>query len=419
MTGEEKKIEERIMPWRLGFVMAFSLFLVVTFVYYLPLRFQHQAVEHMAGEMPMGAMMEEHADEAHVAIYHEETEVREGLVVNFNLTPVPVLAGTSTRLDFFVNEKPGNVPVPASALEIEHTKLMHVIGVRDDLNEFFHIHPQPFVPAESITPEEITVGPGTGPSGPDLSPEERERLLAGTQIEAPRGPEFGILSTMHIFLTPGRYKVWSEIKKDGVNHAFGHPEFTVQGFGSRYEKQVSFGRNAVVGLYQVSLELDEPVAKGHPHELAFDIHTVTGDEVEVEPYLAADMHLTIIKDDWKQFIHTHPTALGGEEHHGSLISEARANGTDIPGAVHDEAGEDEVVRFAVTFPESGLYKAFAQFRPRGVNLPPDEALTVSFWIRVEDKVPAAIPDSVLYTAVSLALIVLLSWGVRRYLQGAR
>jgi len=361
--------------WRFWFLISFSAFLVVTFGLYLPLRFQHQAVERGAPHAAGGEAPGMHA----AAQYHEEGEVAEGIAVNLNVTPVPVTVGTSTRLDFFVNEKPGNVPVPASALEIEHTKLMHVIGVREDMNEFFHIHPQP-----TSTP--------------------------------------GVLSVDYAFSKPGLYKIWSEIKKDGAGHAFGHPETSVLGEGPRSEKQVSFGRNAVVELYQVSLELDEPVAKGHSHELAFDIHTVTGDEVALEPYLAADMHLTIIKDDWKQFIHTHPTGQDGVDHHGvrpRIIPLARANGQDISGAVHDAPGEDEAVRFAVTFPESGLYKAFVQFRPRGIGLPPDEALAVSFWIRVEDKAPAAIPDTVLYAAVSLALIVLLSWGVRRYLQGAR
>ncbi len=368
----EKNVEAAVQPYRFWLFAALTAFLVVTFIYYLPLRVQHQAVEHMAEEMPMGAMMEEHADEAHVAFYHEETEVREGLAVNLNVTPVPVLAGTSTRLDFFVNEKPGNVPVPASALQIEHTKLMHVIGVRSDMDEFFHIHPQP-----ATTP--------------------------------------GILSVDRTFGKPGAYKVWSEIKKDGINHAFGHPEFLVLGDGPRSEKQVSFGRNVIVGDYQVALELDEPVAKGHPHELIFDIHTLTGDEVAVEPYLAADMHLTLIRDDWKQFIHTHP--VGGEHQGLRIIPVARANGRDIPGAVHDQAGADEVVRFAVTFPESGLYKAFAQFRPQGIDLPPDQALLAEFWVEVKEAPPLAFLDWWTKLLISLVFIVIASWVTHNYLTG--
>lgn len=364
MTDEERNIEERVMPWRLGFAIAVSLFLIVTFIYYLPLRFVNMIgePEAMHGAIPGEA---EHG----ASQYHEEGEVAEGLAVNLNVTPVPVSVGTTTRLDFFVNEKPGNIPVPVSTLELEHTKLMHVIGVRDDLNEFFHIHPLP-----TATP--------------------------------------GILSVDHVFGKPGAYKVWSEIKQDGVNRSFGHPEFSVLGEGPRSEKQVSFGRNVIAGPYQVLLELEEPVAKGHEHELAFDIHTLTGREVEVEPYLGAAMHLTIIKDDWKQFIHTHPETEGGDHHSLGILPFAKAHTEE---GSTESVGEDEAVNFHVTFPEPGLYKAFAQFRPAGIELPPDEALTVSFWIKVEERIPAAVPSKAMLTAISLVLIAFLSWVTYRFI----
>ena len=409
---EEKKIETRVLPWRLWLNVVLSAFLIITFVYYLPLRFLHQTETHMMEEMmsEKGMMREDmHTDAGHDASaetqYHEEGAVREGLAVNLNITPVPVAAGTSTRLDFFVNEKPGNIPV--TDLEIEHEKLMHVIGVRSDLNEFFHIHPV------------VTDTPG-------------------------------LLSVNHVFSQPGFYKIWSEVKKDGENHAFGHPETSVTGEGAREEKKVSFGRNVIIGQYQVSLKLDEPVVKGHEHELSFDIHTFTGDEVEVEEYLAAKMHLSVIKDDWNQFMHIHPVrdaehaALGengaiaesnGQElfqrnkisngahpeeegdHHGiRLVPEAFANGDgDAHGAIQ-EKGKDEVINFNATFPEAGLYKAFAQFRPKGIDLPQDEALTAEFWIKVEEKAPSTISPWWINFVWAIAAIVVLSILVKRYLQ---
>jgi len=310
---------------------------------------------------------------AHVhgaALYHEEQEVKEGLAVNLNVSPVPVLAGTSTHLDFFVNFKPDGLPVPYYGLEIAHKKFMHVIGVRSDLDEFFHIHPSP-----TSTP--------------------------------------GHFTTDYTFSKPGVYKLWSEIRKDGKDHTFGHPEISVGGEGAREEKkEVSLGRNVVVGLYQVSLKMDEPVAKGHEHELSFDIRTFDGDKVEVEDYLGAKMHLTIIKDDWKQFIHTHPEE--GDHHGLRLIPEANAHGNEeIPGRTHE--GEDKVINFHVIFPEAGLYKAFAQFRPKGIDLPEDEALTAAFWIKVEEKAPSAVSSWWILLLASVAVIVLLSWGVKKFL----
>ncbi|MDP3947541.1 MAG: hypothetical protein Q8Q41_02525 [bacterium] len=378
-TEEEKKIEENVIAWRFWFNVVFSLFLIVFFVYYLPLRFQHSAVwvegRRDAEMMDVEEMMlgEEMPGEAkHAALYHEEGEIKEGLAVNLNVTPVPVFTSTSTRLDFFVNQKPGNVPVPATALEVVHTKLMHVIGVRDDLNEFFHIHPA------------LTDMPG-------------------------------ILSVNHTFLQPGLYKIWSEVKKDGADHAIGHPEIAVEGVGSKYDKQISFGRNAIVGAYQVSLKMDEPVVKGHENDLVFDIHTLTGKEVEVEDYLGAKMHLTVIKDGLKQFIHTHPEDDNDQHSSFNLFNAVLANGGDGHGAV----GEDEVISFQVVFPEEGFYKVFAQFRPQGIDLPPDEALTASFWIQAEERAPLAISGWWINLLWSAAAIIMLGFLVRSYLRGAK
>lgn len=384
----EQKIEQRLMPYRFWLFAAVSAFLVVTFVYYLPLRFQHQseamdADEHMMTE---GMMQGEHGGSA----YHEESEVREGLAVNMNATPAPVAAGAATRLDFFVNEKPANIPVPISDLELEHTKLMHVIGVRDDLNEFFHIHPEP-----SGVP--------------------------------------GLFSLSHTFAASGRYKIWSEVKKDGVSHAFGHPEIEVAGLGTPSQKEVSFGRSAIVGNYQVLLDYDEPIAKGRETDLVFDIHDVFGREVEVEPYLAAAMHLSIIKDDLKTFIHTHPEGKGdGHAYVPAFVREALAHGIDKEPA----PGEDQKIVFHAVFPEAGLYKLFAQFRPRGANLPPDDAaqtrqsfaadegalatedaLLTSFWVRVEERAPSAVSEWWRNLLISAGAIVALSFTAKKFLAG--
>lgn len=372
MTEEEKKIEQNIMPWRFWLFALLSAFLVVTFILYLPMRFQYQGIVHdmgdKGGQIMAGGHMEHGAN-----IYHEESDIREGLAVNLNIAPVPVMIGSSTRLDFFVNNKSGNIPMPVSDLEIEHTKLMHVIGVRDDMNEFFHIHPQP-----TSTP--------------------------------------GILIVDHIFSHPGYYKIWSQVKKDGVVHTVGYPTIDVQGEGNRSHKEVSFGRNMIVGDYQVVLKLDEPAVKGVETSLSFDIHTLTGKEVEVEPYIGADMHLAVIKDDLTQFIHAHPEGhdMDMNEQHGALrvINEAKAHGAEEENVVSGAA--NKTISFHVVFPESGLYRMYAQFRPKGTNLAPDESLTASFWVRVDVTGPLKVSQFSL-VIISLVLMSVLSWVVRKWL----
>ncbi len=381
MTDEEKKIEQKIQPWRFWFSVVLTGFLIATFVLYLPMRFQYNALTHVEmDEMPgmRNAMMGGEHSERGSSLPHEAKDVREGLSVDLSYNPWPpqghpLFGATSTQayLNFYVNQKPDQAPVPVSELQVEHTKLMHVIGVRDDMNEFFHIHPVPVATS-------------------------------------------GVFEIQHTFQKPGRYKIWSEVKKDGIGHSFGQELIDMEGVGERSRKEVSFARNVTVGDYHVSLTAEEPMVKGKEASLVFDIHTQDGKRAAVEQYLGADMHLTIIKDDLTQFIHTHPEGGGHMMYRkdgSSLIQVAQAHGDDERMAM---PSADEGIRFHAVFPEAGLYKTFAQFRPQGINVPPDEALTASFWIRVEGKTPAANPKIILF-AVSLLAIVLLSWGVKKFL----
>jgi cytochrome c-type biogenesis protein len=377
---EETRTEEKIRYWRFWFFAAVSLLLVITFVWYLPLRFLHRIETEENMPHNDSAMMEDAHENGHnTALLHEEADIREGLAVNLNITPMPVRVGAQARLDFFVNEKPDNTAVSSSALEIEHEKLMHVIGARNDLNEFFHIHPV------------ITDIPS-------------------------------IFSVQHVFAKPGAYKIWSEIKKDGAAHSFGHPEFSVAGEGSAYEKEVIFNKAAILENYQVLIDYGEPVLGGAAEDITFEIHDSSGREVSMEPYLGADMHLAIIKDDLTQFIHTHPARSSTGDLHMMMqnsfspVPRVFAHGEEED--AHEEGmleADAHGIQFRVSFPEAGIYKMFAQFRPVGANLLPDDALTASFWIRVEEQKPFAASRGFL-VAVSLALIAALSWIINKYLR---
>ena len=84
--------------------------------------------------------------------------------------------------------------------------------------------------------------------------------------------------------------------------------------------------------------------------------------------------------------------------------------------MHDPVGADEVVNFHVTFPEAGIYRAFAQFRPKGINLPPDTALTAAFWIKVEESAPSRVNTEWIWKFIlSLAAIAILSKLVKNYI----
>lgn len=309
---------------------------------------------------------------------HEEGSVAEGLVVNLNYSPLPASVDEPIKVDFFVNEKPGNKPL--TDLEIEHTKFMHVIGVRDDLEEFFHVHPEVSADME------------------------------------------GVWSIEHQFASPGLYKLWSEVKRGGITHTFGHPEISVKGEAPETSEEAKmFAKNLIVGNdelgnYQIALSYDEPITAGLEMDLVFSVSTATGGIAELEPFLGENMHLAIIRDDLKTFIHTHPEAGNHHDQAAALIPIVYANGEEP----HEES-EHKKISFHVTFTEPGIYRAFAQFRPSGIELPPDESLVAGFWISVEEgkEAPsAAVSKSAQWwglLVVSLVLMTLLGLGVKKYL----
>lgn len=341
----------------------------------------------------------------HIApVFHEEKDIRDGLAVNMNASPVPFMAGVPTRLNFFVNIKPAGVPVPINELEVEHEKLMHVIGVRSDMSEFFHVHPQ----------SPLQPGAETG----DMN------------LQAPPTYARTTLAIDHVFNQPGLYKIWSEIKKDEAIHVIGHEPLSIVGEGAREDKKVAFGRSVVAGGYQVTLSIANPIGKGVKNNISFDIHDSDGNKAALEPYLGADMHLAIIKDDWTEFIHTHPSdhanghdgnqmespGDGHADHTHSLrlLPFAHANGDDHHGTADEQGG----INFSATFPTAGLYRAFAQFRPAGISLAPDESLVAAFWIKVGEKAPQRVSASAQWWGLLLVSILAmgaLSLGVNKYL----
>lgn len=399
-SGDIPPLGIQEIRWHFWFIVVFSAFLVVTFVYYLPTQFLYSQMQDHHETMGDGHMMEgavphdhtpgdvsgqnvahEHTDgtmmehmeetgtEGHehgANFYHEEGSVTEGVIAHLNVSPVPGRVGAPTKLDFFVNQKPGGVPV--TDLEIEHEKLMHVIGVRDDLNEFFHVHPEP---------------------------------VAGSP---------GFFSINRIFEKPGNYKVWSDIKRNGIIHSFGHPPFSIEGAGPKSEPVVDLGTNKIVGDYQVKLNYGGKIVSGRETDVVFEIRDVVGTPATVEPYLGAPMHLAVIKSDWKVYLHTHPESGHVHTRANPLVEHAFANGGEHS---HDPA---EQISFHVNFPEEGTYKLFAQFRPAGIELPPDESLVAEFYVQVEaPKGILAYSNWWSNLVISLLLMFFLSWGVKKYI----
>ena len=103
---------------------------------------------------------------------------------------------------------------------------------------------------------------------------------------------------------------------------------------------------AVSGGYRVILDATAAKA-GEESELRFSVAR-DGQPVKTEPYLGAGGHLVALREGDLAFLHVHPTDHA------------------------DDAGQDESVGFAATFPSPGRYRLFLQFKHDG------EVRTVAF-----------------------------------------
>jgi cytochrome c-type biogenesis protein len=406
--AEEKHIAQIDLRDKKWLFATLTLLFIIVITYTLPQRFYHIAMQNdashaMTGAVPLagsgpngGPMMAGHEGHGAGTASHNAADVTSGLVVNLTVSTQKTEVGKPVTLRFEAVTKPGDFP--ATNLEVEHEKLIHVIGVRDDLKEFFHIHPQ---------------------------------SLSGKQ---------GAFAVTHTFTKPGKYKIWSEVKQGGVNHSFASQDIIVSGPGDTEDKTVTFGRNVIVDKYQVRFNVEEPVKAARSTKISFEVHDAQGNEVPLDKYLAADMHLNVISEDLSEFIHTHPGAAGGagdghtdhshsmlpdaeflsfaKEKLGEVISPVVVFADEGAGHSHGPVDTSHGVPFDVTFPKPGLYRVYAQFTPQGAGLGQDQALVAAFYIQVVEYKGfefTGTTGKIVLTLISLVLMYLLSLKIKKYL----
>lgn len=103
----------------------------------------------------------------HEASSHRANDVRQVMALDAPLTLQPSLPRAGQNVTFTLQLSP-------KSIEESHGMLVHVIGVRRDLNEFFHTHAEP-------TPN-------------------------------------GVFRAEHTFAQPGAYRVWLEARQQGMTH---------------------------------------------------------------------------------------------------------------------------------------------------------------------------------------------------------
>jgi methionine-rich copper-binding protein CopC len=212
----------------------------------------------------------------------------------------------ATRLRFSLSGA-GEIP-----LSVIHDRLMHMIVVSSDMKDFFHVHP------EQVAPGEFEIS--------------------------------------FAFPRPGQYLL-------ALDYAYGltpvSKTFPVRvGNAAPAEVETYPGQTEEVDGYTVALDRSYVIA-GEPTTMIYRITKDGKDVTDLEPYLAAAMHLAIVKNDLSEFVHTH-----GEVH---------PPGTPIPppsvSLVHQHTPPPPafgpVVEAHVIFPSSGRYTVFGEFMHEG------------------------------------------------------
>lgn len=190
----------------------------------------------------------------------EAGAIQQGLTVEMLVGDAA--AAQPVPLRFRVIRRPTAVPV--DDLQVEHEKLLHVIGVREDLASFVHLHPQRTAP--------------------------------------------GLWEIVHTFSNAGRYQFWTDIKQRGTVLSFAQPRLLVAGEGTVLPPPPVPKLEDAVSGFRVTLNSRQAwLVAGRTNFFEVSVRDPVGNPVGTEFYLGALMHVIIIKDDLSVYTHAHAT----------------------------------------------------------------------------------------------------------------
>lgn len=221
-----------------------------------------------------------------------------------------------SEYSFSIIDDQGNV---LKNFEITHTKQMHVIVVRKDLNYFQHVHPQFNQETGQFTFSDLT------------------------------------------FPADGMYRIFADFASvGGQKDAIGTPlpvtisEDVPVGVGPNYTQETlgSQERSKTFAGYQVTLSSDQALVSGKEVMLTFGLKQDGKPIIDLQEYLGALGHSIVLREDNLDFIHAHP----------------------MEDMNKPQTGE---VGFMVDFPEAGKYKVFTQFQKDGKVFTTDFVVSVA------------------------------------------
>jgi hypothetical protein len=152
------------------------------------------------------------------------------------------------------------------------------------------------------------------------------------------------------FTKAGEYKFYADFLPEGANQQLASHELVVT--GSETKEEVVPDKLLKKEIDDLTIELILPKAKADEHiSLIFTLNDKNGNPItELEPYLGSAGHVVIVSEDMNEFLHVHPV---------------------------DENTKGPDVEYMTSFPRSGLYKIWGQFKYK------QQLYTVPFVIEVK------------------------------------
>lgn len=218
--------------------------------------------------------------------------------------PAAPSAGEPVALKLMIHQADGTM---AREFDIMHEKLVHLIMVRDGLDEFAHVHPAV--------------------------------------------DDQGNLTITHTFPKAGKYRLFADYRPKGRSAAIAKAQLEVSGGPSPPAALTvnAPGKVTADGLV-AQIELQNAKA-GQESEVRFRLSNESGQPIDdLQPYLGARGHLVVISADGTQYVHAHPMDAPSAANEVVFMSHFPAAGTYKGWGQFRVADQVRTVPFVVQIP---------------------------------------------------------------------
>jgi hypothetical protein len=244
------------------------------------------------------------------------------------MEPAKFNAGMPVTITVSIQDSEGK---PAAEIAPTHDRILHVIIVSEDFTIFSHIHPEDL-----------------GPVTPDMK----------------KTAQFPVRYT---FPKAGRYLIGVDfgVKEQSFSKRF---VIDVAGDSKMGAPTADFSRAKRFGEYDVTLtSVPAAIAAGKEVVLTYVVKKDGQSVSDLEPYLAATMHVALISTDLNYFMHEHGMVPGMSAAHAHHMM----HDMSVPSAFGPE------IKVSTTFPAKGVYHIFSEAKHR------DKVIVTHFMVEVE------------------------------------